>query len=552
MQQLYTQAGSALTGTPWNRYPRPQMVRSEWLCLNGDWTFTTCGTTAPIRVPFCPESLLSGYHGPIQYGAEMVYQRTFTLPDHWAGKRILLHFGAVSRDVTVSLNGTVLGRHDNGYLPFTIDLTDALLPGENTLTVTAVHDLSHRHPWGKQQEKRGGMWYTPVSGIWQTVWLEPVPDAYIRRLQIQTGAEYVEIRAEGVSQGTVSLEGQTYPLQNGSVRIHMEHPRLWSPEHPHLYPFTLTSGEDSVTSYFALRTLSIATVDGVPRLCLNGTPYYFHGLLDQGYWSDGLYTPPTPDAYQQDIQMIRELGFNTLRKHIKIEPEQYYYDCDWLGVIVFQDMVNCGDYHYWRDTVLPTIGLQSRKDKGLNRDPETRRNFLGSMEETVSLLSNHPCICLWTIFNEGWGQFDANAAFRQLKELDPSRFVNATSGWFHQGESDLEGSHIYFAKQHLGRSNKPQMITEFGGYAWKLPEHSYNLEKTYGYKKYESRSSFIAALRAVYEDEILPLIPKGLCGSIYTQVSDIEDETNGLVTYDRKVQKVTPEEFADLSKKLMI
>ena len=535
-----------------NTYPRPQMARTEWLCLNGTWQLKTKEKTGRVQVPFCPESVMSGWDGNIVYGKKMTYRRFFAIPENWTGKRILLHFGAVNRKTSVRVNGWKAAVHENGYLPFTVDITEFIRPGKNELTVSVVNDLSHKYPWGKQKKNRGGMWYTPVSGIWQTVWLEPVPDRYIRDLRICTGLDYADITVQGstaemLSDGTVLLDGKEYPLQNGKVHIDIESPKLWSPENPYLYRFRVITAEDSVESYFALRTLTIQRINNIPRLCLNEKPYFFHGLLDQGYWSDGLYTPPAPSFFEQDILSMKALGFNTLRKHIKIESERFYYDCDRLGMIVFQDMVNNGDYRYLRDTVLPTFGFKKKNDIHLHRNPETRRIFLQAMDETVQLLGNHPCICLWTIFNEGWGQFCADEAYDRLKKLDPSRFIDSTSGWFHQKKSDVESLHIYFQKLSLGKKDLPQLLSEFGGWNLRIPEHCFNTEKMYGYKKYEDRKTFVHDLRQVYLDEVLPLVRDGLCGSIYTQVSDVEDETNGLVTYDREVYKISPEEFRDVS-----
>ena len=552
MRKLYTTAGEKLTGIPWNTYPRPQMVRKEWLCLNGKWHFEYGAMRTEILVPFCPESLLSGQNLQMEYGMKMKYSRSFTLPKEWNGRRILLHFGGVSRMAEVCVNGKKAVSHEESYLPFSADITELLRDGENEVSVTVVNDLSHKHPWGKQKEKRGGMWYTPVSGIWQTVWLEPVPEHSIRRLTILTEGNTAEITAEGAEDGAVELNGVRYPMTGGKVRITVLDPVCWCPENPYLYRFTVETGTDRVESYFALRTLSIERINGKPRLCLNGKPYFFHGLLDQGYWSDGLYTPASPEGYVNDIRAMKALGFNMLRKHIKIEPEQFYYDCDRLGMVVFQDMVNCGDYRFWRDTLLPTlrIGLR-RKDSRLNRCPEARENFLNAMEETVRLLRNHPSICLWTIFNEGWGQFDADRAYTRLKALDGTRFIDSTSGWFTRKLSDVESMHIYFRPLRIGKQDRPQFLSEFGGWSLKDPDHSFNLEKTYGYKKYEDRESFVRDLRALYLEQVLPLVSRGLCAAVYTQVSDVEDETNGLLTFDRKVSKVTPDEFRDVSARLL-
>ena len=550
MQQLYTKAGRELAGVPWQRYPRPQLVRADWLCLNGDWDFVFEGREQPIRVPFCPESLLSGVDKPPRPGTELRYRRVFTVPASWSGRHILLHFGAVMRRAVVLVNGQELMRHENGYLPFTVDITEALREGKNELRVLVVNDLDHRFPWGKQRADRGGMWYTPCSGIWQTVWMEPVPEKHVHSLKIRTGSDWAEIRVEGLESGSVRFQGRDYPLESGCVRLPVEDPILWCPERPQLYPFTVTGGEDRVESYFALRTLSTETVNGIPRLCLNGKPYFFHGLLDQGYWSDGLYTPAGPTAYARDITAMKRLGFNTLRKHIKIEPEQFYYDCDRLGMIVFQDMVNNGDYVFLHDTGLPTLGILRQDDQKRNRDPQTRENFYAAMDATVDLLANHPCICLWTIFNEGWGQFSADAAYYRLRARDQTRFIDSTSGWFHQTASDVDSLHIYFRKLRLGTEKKPQLLSEFGGYSFKIPEHSFNLDKTYGYRKCPDRESFVRDIRALYENQLLPLVSRGLCGAIYTQVSDVEDETNGLLTFDRAIEKLRPEDLADLAPRL--
>ena len=526
MQKLYTEEGRHLPEIPWETYPRPQMRRKEWLCLNGWWDLQirkkgsqdgSAFRQEKILVPFCAESLLSGVKEVPAPGDILVYRRALEIPESWSGKRILLHFGAVSRDASVFVNNRLVCRSENGYLPFSADITSVLQDKNNTLEVRVVNDLSQRFPWGKQSAKRGGMWYTPCSGIWQTVWLEPVPEHAIEHLHITTGKDWIEVIIQGAERGIIQLEGQEIPFENGRVRISVNNPRLWSPEDPYLYPFSVLSGNDRVESYFALRTLSVKTVQGKPRLCLNDKPYFFHGLLDQGYWSDGLYTPAEEACFEKDILSMKALGFNMLRKHIKIEPEAFYYACDRLGMVVFQDMVNNGPYHYVRDTVLPTLHLQKK---------------------------------LWTIFNEGWGQFCADDAYRMLKKMDSERFIDSTSGWYHQKLSDVDSLHLYFEKLHLGKKNLPQFLSEYGGYVWKIPEHSFNTEKTYGYRVYETREEYVCAIREMIENSLIPLAKEGLCGAVYTQVSDVEDETNGILTYDRAVQKIQPEELADLSQKL--
>ena len=545
MQKLYTEEGRSLPAVPWDVYPRPQLVRRDWLCLNGDWQLGE-GT---IRVPFCAESLLSGVPEPPAPGTPLCCSRRFSVPEAWAGKHVLLHFGAVSREAEVFLNGDLLCRHENAYLPFSADVTAFLREGENLLELRVINDLNPAFPYGKQTKKRGGMWYTPCSGIWQTVWLEPVPERYIRSVRLDTGRDWAEVRVEGMSEGILSMDGQEWPVRDGSVRVEPAEVHAWSPEDPYLYHFRLRMGEDEVESYFALRTLGVEERGGIPRLCLNGEPYFFHAVLDQGYWSDGLWTPADPGAFERDILAMKSLGFNTLRKHIKVEPERFYYDCDRLGMIVFQDMVNNGVYRYVRDTVLPTLHMKYRRDRRLNPDPETRKNFLEAMIGTVELLRNHPCICLWTVFNEGWGQFCADDAYRRLRQLDSSRLIDTTSGWYRQKESDVESIHNYFEKLRLGRQHRPQFLSEFGGYVLKIPEHSFNLEKTYGYRTYQEKEDYTAALRAAWE-ELVTLAEAGLCGAVYTQLSDVEDETNGFLTYDRAVLKADPAPLAAFAERL--
>ena len=554
---LYTPEGESLTVGAWDVYPRPQLVRDSFFSLNGAWDFSTDeGKWGTIIVPFPPESLLSGVHRHMGKRPHLIYKKTFTLPAGFVNQRVLLHFGAVDQIATVTLNGTVLGEHRGGYAPFSFDITDALLD-TNTLVVKVTDNLSDKIlPYGKQCEKRGGMWYTPVSGIWQTVWIESVPAEYVRSLQIDTGADYAVIRADGVANGTVTVTTPAgeipVPMCDGVARVELPSPRLWLPEDPYLYEFTVRTESDTVRSYFALRTLDIRDVDGISRLCLNGKPYFFHGVLDQGYFSDGIFTPASPKCYDNDILAMKELGFNMLRKHIKIEPEYFYYACDRLGMIVFQDMVNNGDYSFFRDTALPTVGIKSLPDGHLHRDPATRQAFIRGMEETVAQLRNHPSVCCWTIFNEGWGQFDSDNMYRRLKALDSSRFIDTASGWFRGAASDVESEHVYFKPVKLKPSDKPLFLSEFGGYVYRVEGHVFNPDKTYGYRIFDDRQKFEDTLIALYENEVIPQIGLGLCAAVYTQLSDVEDETNGLLTYDRKVCKVDAARMREMAAKLKI
>ena len=545
---LLTEAGEALqadpTAIPWNTYPRPQMKRDSFLCLNGEWEVAIDDEPYSIRVPFCPESLLSGLCIPPADCITLDYRKTFTLPEGFNKGRVILHFGAVDACAWVTLNGQRVGdAHNGGYEAFSVDITNNL-QDENVLEVDCVDHLTHVSPYGKQRKDRGGMWYTPVSGIWQTVWLESVPETYVKSLRIDTTQDTATITAEGVTEGTLTVttpDGDlSFPLADGKATVKLPSPRLWSLEDPYLYEFTVEAGEDKVQSYFALRTLEIKEVNGIPRLCLNGKPYFLHALLDQGYWSDGIYTPAAPECYAQDILAMKSLGFNTLRKHIKVEPQQFYYDCDRLGMLVMQDMVNNGRYSFLRDTALPTVGLKKLNDKRLHRDKTTRQAFFDGMESTVNQLRNHPCIVYWTVFNEGWGQFDGNTAYARLRELDATRFIDTASGWFKVTDTDVDSEHIYFKPVKLKYTDKPMVLSEFGGYAYKPDGHAFNPTGTYGYRFFKERADFEDALVKLYEDEIIPAVGKGLCGAVYTQVSDVEDETNGLLSYDRKVLKVDP------------
>ena len=556
---LFTPRGEGLTGTPWTVYPRPQMRRDSFLCLNGQWEFevaaerpTTYSKT--ITVPFCPESSLSGVKAHFAEGISLWYRRGFSLPEGFHRGRVLLHVGAADQNAEVFLNGKRIGKHHGGYEAFTFDLTQGLKT-ENELIIRCWDNLNDRSaPYGKQVKKRGGMWYTPVSGIWQTVWLESVPQSYIEKLHIENRGASVTIDIGKDLAGTVRVAGLgTYPLEKGKAVIQPEDPHFWSPEDPYLYEFSVETETDRVESYFALRTLEIQKVGGYPRLCLNGKPYFFHGLLDQGYWPDGLFTPAAPECYAEDILAVKKLGFNTLRKHIKVEPEEFYYQCDKLGMVVFQDMVNNGSYSFLRDTALPTVlpAIQSLvDDRKLQNDRAVRNGFLAGMTATVNQLKNHPCILYWTIFNEGWGQFDSDRIYEQFLKLDDTRWVDTTSGWFRRKKTHVDSRHVYFRKIDLKAGDKPLVLSEFGGYACKVEGHIFNTDKEYGYKSMDSLEVLSEAVERVYREEVIPAAEKGLCAAIYTQVSDVEDEINGLVTYDRRVEKLTPEKMLPLAEAL--
>ena len=557
LNELTTVQGENLSGNPWQVYPRPLMERESYVNLNGMWDFAVSRESArpetydkQIQVPFCPESALSGLKMAVEPGSYLFYRRHLSLPDGWNGGRVLLHIGAADQVAEIYVNQQPMGQHQGGYNAFTVDITDALAE-TNELVIRVFDDLRDKTmPYGKQTLTRGGMWYTPVSGIWQTVWLECVPEVYIHSVNTEIlDFERVRIRVTPALDGMIHVDGEgDIPLIQGIGEFRLENAHLWTPEDPYLYRFTVRTTTDRVRSYFAVRTIRSATIDGIPRLLLNGKPYFFHGLLDQGYWPDGIYTPATPACYAEDILAMKKLGFNTLRKHIKVEPEEFYYQCDKLGMVVFQDMVNNGDYQFFRDTAVPTIGIQRMGDKRLNRDPVGREMFYRAMEETVNQLKNHPCILYWTIFNEGWGQFESDAAYRRLRKLDSSRIIDSTSGWHRRKKSDVQSLHIYFGSWYrLRKCDKPLVLSEFGGYTYPVEGHIFNPDKSYGYKTCKSLEDFQADVETLYRTRILPKVKEGLCAAIYTQVSDVEDEINGFLTYDRKVCKADTEAMQKLA-----
>ena len=566
---LWTARGEALRAAlasdpetkPWNVYPRPRLVRENWINLNGRWDFgADDGRPAEpvydrrILVPFPPESLLSGVEGFDAARTPFLhYRKAFVLDELPAGKRLLLHIGGADRELgPIRFNGGFVCAGHSTLLNGPLDLElPAPRSGENLLELELRDFGGHRTPWGKQRKKRGGMWYTPVSGLWQTVWLEWVPETYITGLRVTPTLReaIVEVTqsGKGKANGVILFEGKEWPVTDGKAVLRPAEPRLWTPEDPHLYEFSLRCGEDRVASCFALRTIETGVVDGIPRLLLNGKPYFFNGLLDQGYWSDGLWTPADPACFDDDLRMAKAQGFNMVRKHAKLEPELFYHACDRLGVAVFQDMINCGPYRYLRDTVLPTVGFQRLPHVARLRSRSRFAEFRSHMEAAVRALYSQPSVLYWTVYNEGWGQQYTTRAYEALKALDPTRIIDTASGWFRVGKTDVDSRHVYFSSfrmpgrlprfRNAAATGKPVVLSEFGGYVWKDPAHSFNPEETYGYKIFESREAWQAAFRALYEEQIRPAVEQGLCAAVYTQLSDVEDETNGLVSYDRKVLK---------------
>ncbi len=575
-------ADEAMCDLPLPEYPRPQMVRENWTNLNGMFDFAVCDETTEwceeyteqIRVPFAVESCLSGICRRISAKDRLWYRKKFTAD---MTKKTLLHFGAVDWECTVFVNGKEIGSHTGGYCPFTLDITAALKEGDNELVVK-VYDPTDEG-WqnrGKQASESHGFWYTSTSGIWQTVWLESVSQNYIRNYKLTPDIDksIINIKTDVCGKGDLYLkiyDGETLVAEKAvSADDCAEIPeaKLWSPEEPNLYDFVLELrngdvAEDSVKGYFAMRKFSIGEYEGYNRLFLNNKPYFQRGLLDQGYWSDGGLTPPTDEAMIYDIQVMKDLGFNMLRKHIKVEPARWYYHCDRIGMLVWQDMVSGGKaLNTFHAGVLPNVqGVLNpiinltKKDNAyatFNRDRiEWRQQFEDELFEMIDSLYNYPSICCWVPFNEGWGQFDAKRIGDAVKAYDPSRYVDHASGWYDQKGCDFRSMHKYILPVILPKyDGRPIVLSEYGGYSNKIPNHVWNWEKSFGYQMYKDKDSLTAAYKKLHEKQIIPQIKKGLSATVYTQVSDVEFEVNGMLSYDRELIKLHEDVVKEINEKM--
>ena len=565
---------------PLAEYPRPAMRRDSCEILNGPWQYAITQTAeypaawqGSIMVPYSPEAPASGVGRTLQPGQWLHYHRLFA-PPAGEGGRVLLHFGAVDYACAVQVNGHLAGGHRGGYWPFTLDITDLLNgTGRNSLWVAVQDPTGHgTQARGKQTLKPGGMFYPAQSGIWQTVWLERVPDNYIQTLTVTPDydARTVTVRVHTAKPGgavnlwamvraggvTIAEDwGSDEADQDGEVTLNIpeEHFFPWSPDTPFLYDLTVgtnqgeEAGFDTVHSYFALRKWSCAPdAHGVLRFCLNDKPILLNGLLDQGYWPEGLYTPPSDAAVERELSEVKALGFNLLRKHAKIEPQRWYYHCDRLGLIVWQDIVNGGSaYNLWFVTYLTNVlqPLLRRFPDGkaayslLSRaKPAGREEYAHELADTVQALRCHPCIACWVPFNEGWGQFDAGKAVQALRTLDGTRLVDEASGWFDQGGGDVHSLHNYFYPLRIRPQKRTVALSEYGGIAWPMPGHE-PPHKTYGYGTAKDRQELTARYKKLQLKTVLPQLEKGLSALVYTQLTDVEDEVNGLFTYDRAAVK---------------
>lgn len=557
---------------PHSEHPRPQARRKNWLCLNGKWKLEKLGKDGNVAyqgdiiVPFSPETLLSGVEEGfcLHEGESLIYMRKFTCDETLILGTTLLHFGAVDSECEAYFNGVSVGAHKGGFTAFTFDVSALIRPGENQITVVCRDEGTRNHgARGKQSDTRGGIWYTPQSGIWQTVWLESMPIRRIGDFKIMTSAQkgIVKIDEVGMEPSEIVVYDNGLEILRKKFRrsVLLEYPfEFWSPENPKLYDFVLTNeAGDEVWSYFGVRTFSkMVDADGKVRLTLNGKPYFFNGVLDQGYWSDGMLTYPSDQAVYHELKLLKDMGFNTVRKHIKIEPMRWYYYCDTLGLIVWQDFVNGGGEYKWTHIALfPFLGAKHNDHdyKYFARENSAgRAEFMTATSETISQLYNCTSIALWTIFNEGWGQFDSARFVQIVKKLDPTRLIDSVSGWHDQGEeaTTLKSLHTYYTRLKVPKDSRPVVLSEFGGYSMKIQGHVFDESKEFGYKKFKTQAELVCALEKLYLKKVLPLIKKGLCGCIYTQVSDVEEEINGLVTYDRKVIKIPVKVMAEIHAKL--
>jgi beta-galactosidase/beta-glucuronidase len=574
---------------PHPEYPRPQMVRQEWQNLNGLWDYSieerdieSVDTyQGKILVPFPVESALSGVKKTLLPTQRLWYKRNFSISEKWQNKNILLNFGAVDFQTNIWINGHHLGEHTGGSLPFSYNITSFIKRQEENEIIVAVWDPSDagNQERGKQVLQPKGIWYTAASGIWQTVWLESVSETYLRSIKITPDIDQSKILLQTfLTQNPnlnnefslkieIKFKGETISHKihqfSHSIEFDIQSPQLWSPEFPNLYEIEITLLQkenpiDHITSYFGMRKFHLAQAqDGYQRIFLNNKPLFHYGPLDQGYWPDGLYTAPTEEALVSDILFAKEIGCNMIRKHIKVEPARWYYHCDRIGMIVWQDMPNGGRPVSSLESLL-AMNIKYKVDdtkhykKFGRQDSHNRDNYKKELLEMVDWLYNFPSIAVWVPFNESWGQFDAKEITQLLSEYDPHHLIDHASGWYDQGAGHFRSIHKYFTKlkPEPKDPNRAFIISEFGGYSLLFPEHAWVLDKKFTYGHYQSKPELTQAYLDLLEQQLLPLKSKGLAAAVYTQTTDVEMEINGFLTYDREIKKMEREKLKLIHKKI--
>ena len=551
---------------PLNEYPRPQFVRDSYFSLNGKWQYKITKSPAipddydgEIVVPFSPESELSGVNKTVGPNDYLIYKKSFVLPSDFNKGRVYINFGAVDQIATVYINGKCVGTHKGGYTPFRFELSEYINESENDLVVL-VKDFSDTkfYSRGKQKINRGGIWYTAQSGIWQSVWLESTPIEHLESVRITPDYDNELVRFEFFGTDdveTLIYDGDELIADTTEHTVKIPDFKPWSPENPFLYKVVFKVCGEKIKSYFGMRKFSVGTDGmGIKRLLLNNKPYFHNGLLDQGYYPDTMLTPPCNKAMENDIKFVKNAGFNMLRKHIKIEPLLWYHYCDVNGIIVWQDMVNGGGSYGLEVSAIPfvNITLDDTKYKTFAReDKEGRDLYYQELDEMISHLYNCPCIAVWVPFNEGWGQFDSRIAYEKVKALDSTRIVDTTSGWHDLGHSDVISKHIYFTPIKVKAGDRPYVLSEFGGFSMRIKGHTFN-EKMFGYKIYNSKNSLTKAYERLFNNVIIPQIKDGLSATVYTQLTDVEDELNGLLTYDRELEKIDVDKLKEINERVRI
>ena len=547
---------------PLSEYPRPQFKRDSYICLNGLWEYAIKQTEeipnvydGQILVPYSPEVEKSGVGKLVMPEDYLFYRLKYEIPKEFIKDKVILHFGAVDQIAEVFINGEFAVKHIGGFLPFSVDIKP-FLKDNNVEIILRVQDTTNSsyHSSGKQSLNPGGIWYKQQSGIYMPVWMESLKEGYIEKLKITPDVDnnIVNIRfTSSIKSAKLLLNNQEITVEADKDNIiKIDNPILWSPENPYLYEFVISNEADKVNSYFAMRKVSlIKNEKGKLVIALNNKEYFMKGVLDQGYYQDGLLTPNSDEDYINDIMLVKNLGFNVSRKHIKIESLRWYYHCDRLGLLVWQDFVNgCTKYDFWLNQVplFVRYKINDHKYKKFFRENEEgRKETYQEFLDTIDLLYNSPCIVLWTIFNEGWGQFDAKEMYEKLKVIDPTRLYDHASGWHDQGSSDVKSMHIYKWKVKVPSKRKIKsrafVCSECGAYILDKRLKEAKKKEGFIYLLFNNKEDFQKEYIRFINEEIIPAKNNGMSAFIYTQLSDVEEEMNGFITYDRKEIKVDPE-----------